>query len=67
MMNQAMQTYRSTNPGFRIVYMDPETFVPLDYEQYYLDMNNQDRKFGDNSALSQKCLLLHLFDQLSAS
>ena len=33
-----MNAYNEVNPGFRLYYLDPETFEPVNYDQYYFDI-----------------------------
>ncbi len=38
MAGPSMNAFDEVNPGFRLYYLDPETFLPVDYEQYFFDM-----------------------------
>ena len=40
-LNAPMQTVGAVNPGFRMVYLDQETFQALDYDQYVMDLRHQ--------------------------
>ena len=34
----SINTYPDVNPGYRVWYFDPDTYQPMDYEQYNIDL-----------------------------
>ena len=47
LVGQTMNSWPYVNPGFRIFYLDKKTYHVLDYDQYFIDLDN---------ALSAYCL-----------
>jgi sphingomyelin phosphodiesterase len=35
----SMTSYTDINPSYRVIYLDPDTFEPLDSDTYHLDLN----------------------------
>ena len=31
-------TYQGKHPSFNVIYLDPDTMLPVDYESYYMDL-----------------------------
>jgi hypothetical protein len=34
----SMTSYKKINPSYRVIYLDPDTFEPLDMDTYHLDL-----------------------------
>ncbi len=49
-----MDSHGGRNPGARIVYLDASTMVPLDYEQYRMDLSGLEGKICATLAWHQK-------------
>ena len=32
-------TYQGKHPSFNVIYLDPDTMLPVDYESYFMDLN----------------------------
>jgi hypothetical protein len=39
-VNPSMDAHGTKNPSVRVFFLDPETFEPIDYIHYYLDLND---------------------------
>jgi hypothetical protein len=35
----SLTSYTDINPSYRVIYLDPDTFEPIDWETYQLDLN----------------------------
>lgn len=39
-VNPSMDSHGTKNPSARVFYLNPENFMPIDYDHFYLDLND---------------------------